>query len=417
MALLFLGAGLLLALAGGAWAQRDSRAEGYYQTGLALKREQKFTAALEQFRQAVRLDPGYAEAYWGQAWCYVSLGNDEAAVEAFRWVIRLAPETDNGVEAAKAIERIRLRRPGLAIPPPEPETFLIALSMVREGNADIYLADAEGVVRRRLTTEAGADTQPSFSGDAHQIVFVSERNGNRDLWAIKADGTGLRQLTTDPAADYSPAWSPRGSAIVFVSERGGRPGLYEMDAATGESRSLEQISGEDLSPAWSPDGGTLAFVSDREGMGKIYLWDAATRTARKLLANTMPERHPVWSPDGRYLYFTWQLEGNQQVCRVRPTGEGLEAVAPSPDNQRLWGISPSGDLLLSSDRTGAPRLYLRGAGDSRVKVVGQANLEVIAATVSPALPRSVGQILLTAKPATAAGRMTGPAAPVSAVAP
>lgn len=411
-----LGLGLLLAPAG-VWSQRDSRAEGYYRTGMALKREQKFTAALEQFRQAVRLDPGYAEAYWGQAWCYVSLGNDEAAIEAFRWVIRLAPETDNGVEAAKAIERIRLRRPGLAIPPPEPETFLIAVSMVREGNADIYLADAEGAVRRRLTTEAGADTQPSFSGDAHQIVFVSERSGNRDLWVIKADGTGLRQLTTDLAADYSPTWSPRGNAIVFVSERGGRPALYQVDAATGETHSLDQSAGEDLAPAWSPDGETLAFVSDREGMGKIYLWDAATRTARKLLANTMPERHPVWSPDGRYLYFTWQLEGNQQVCRVRPTGEGLEAVAPSPDNQRLWGISPVGDLLLSSDRTGSPRLYLRAAGDGRVKVVGQANLEVVAATVSPALPRSVAQILLTAKPPAPGGRTPGPAGPAATPAP
>ncbi len=379
------------------WAQRDSRAEGYYQTGLALKRDRKYSTALDQFRAAIKIDPNYADAWWGAAWSCVSLGNDQAAIEAFRWVIRLAPETDNGVEAAQAIERIRLRRPDLDVVGREPDTFLIVLSMVREGNADLYLADAGGVVRRRLSTEPGLDSQAAFSGDAHQIVFVSERSGNQDLWAIKADGTGLRQLTDDLAPDYSPTWSPKSNAIVFVSERPGKPSLYELDAATGVTRALEQTSSRDLSPVWSPQGDAVAFVSDNGGVGKIYVWDAATRVARKVLANTIPEQHPVWSPDGQYLYFTWRLEGNQQICQVRPNGEGLETVAPSPDNQRLWGVSPGGDLLLSSDRTGSPRLYLRSAGDGLVKAVGQANLEILSAAVSPTLPQAVAEILLNSR--------------------
>ena len=398
MTLLLLAAALALILVVAAWAQRDPRAEGYYQTGLALKKDRKYASALEQFRAALKLDPNYAEAQWGAAWCYVSLGNDEGAIEAFRWVIRLAPETDNGVGAAQAIERIRLRRPDLNLVTPEPESFLLALSMVWEGNEDLYLADAEGTVKRRLTTEPGADTQPAFSGDAHQIVFVSARSGNQDLWAIKADGTGVRQLTTDPAADYSPTWSPRSNTIVFVSDRGGQPALYELDAITGDTRPLEQRSSRDLSPAWAPNGETLAFVSEATGVGKIHLWDAATRVARQVLANTIPEQHPVWSPDGQYLYFTWTLEGNQQVCRVRPSGDGLEPAAPGPDNQRLWGLAPTGELLLSSDRSGPSRLYLRPAGAGQGKPVGQANLPVVSAAVSPALPKSVAEILLTSKP-------------------
>lgn len=399
LALAALLGGLLLLVAFPVWGQRDSRAEGYYQTGLSLKREGKLASAVDQFRQAIKLDPQYADAYWGLAWCLVGLGKDEAAIEAFRWVIRLAPETDNAVEAAKAVERIRLRRPGLDHTAPEPQTFLIALCMVREGNSDIYLADAEGVVRRRLTTELCADTQPAFSGDAHQIVFVSDRSGNQDLWAIKADGTGLRQLTTDPAPDYSPTWSPRGTEIVFVSERSGHPELWSLNLTTGEQRSLGQASGQDLAPAWSPSGDTLAFVSDREGTGKIYLWDPATRTARRLLSNTIAEYRPVWAPDGQFLYFSWSLEGNWQVCRVRPSGEGLEAVAPTPDNEQVWGASPDGNwLLVSSDRTGQSRLYLRSQQTGEVKAVGQANLEVLGGAVSPALPRAVAEILLTVQP-------------------
>jgi Tol biopolymer transport system component len=394
---LALATALLVGVAAVGWAQEDSRAEDYVQTGLGLKKALKFPEALAQFRAALQLDPNYADAYWGEGWCYVSLGNDDAAIAAFRAVIRLAPGTDNGVEAAKAIERL-LQRRHLPPLPPELQTFLIALSMVRDGQANIYLADAEGVVRRRLTTEPGSDTQPAFSGDGYQIVFVSERSGNKDLWEIKADGTGLKQLTDDPAADYSPTWSPQRNALVFVSERSGKPALYQLDAVTSETTPLDQSSSQDLTPAWSPRGDALAFVSDREGVGKIYIWDAATRVAHQLLANTVPERQPIWSPDGQFLYFTWNLEGNQQICRVRPDGGGLEAVASSPDNERLWGLSPAGDLLLSSDRTGSSRLYLRAAHGAQEKAVGPGGLEVLSAAVSPALPQSVAEILLTSKP-------------------
>jgi TolB protein len=407
---------LLLGLAAAGWADEDPKAEADLQAGLALKKDKKFEAALEQFRAALKSDANYADAYWDAAWCYVALGNEDAAVEAFRFVIRLAPETANGVEAAKAIERLRGRH---AVPPaaPEPQTFLIALSMVRGGQTHIYLADDQGVVRRQLTSDPGEDTQPAFSGDAHQIVFASTRGGNKNLWEVKADGTGLKQLTDSTSADYSPTWSPTSNALVFVSDRSGKPALYQLDAVTGETTALDQGSGQDLTPAWSPHGDALAFVSDREGVGKIYLWDATSRVAHKLLANTIPEKQPVWSPDARFLYFTWKLEGNQQICRAGPGGGGLEAVAPSPDNQRLWGLAPTGDLLLSSDRTGSPRLYLRAAQGGRETPVGQGDLEVVSAAVSPALPRSVAEILFTSKPPVPAKLPPPPAGVITAPAP
>jgi hypothetical protein len=394
-----LAAGLLLAVAAGA-QDRDPRAEALYQAGLAGKQAKDFSTALEKFRAAIKLDPNYADAYWGAAWCYVALGNDAGAIEAFRWVIRLVPETANGLEAAKAIERIRLRAPGLNATPPEPDTFLIAVALVREANADIWLADAAGNLRRRLTTEPASDTQPAFSGDAHQVVFVSDRSGNRDLWAIKADGTGLRQLTTDPAADYSPTWNPTTNEIVYVSERSGKPELWSLDAASGETHSRgEGNASLDPAPAWAPTGDRLAWVSDRDGTGNIYLWEAATRTSRALLSNKIPQQHPVWSPDGQTVYFTWSLEGNWQVCSVQATGEGLGAVAPTPDNERLWGVSPDGAaLLVSSDHSGTPRLYLRPRSGGAAKVVAQGAGEVLSAAVSPALPQSVAEILLSVSP-------------------
>jgi WD40 repeat protein len=393
-------AGLLLALAV-TCAPADSSnpaAQTAYESGLAAKRASDLPTALHRFQEATALDHDFADAYWGQAWCLVGLGRDAEAVEAFRWVIRLAPLTDNGVEAAKSIERITLRNPNLGLPPAEPETFMIALSVTRAGNTDLYLADAGGSLQRRLTTNPAPDTQPCFSPDAHQIIFVSERSGTRNLWSLKADGTGLQPVTEGTAANYSPTAAPDGKSVAFVSERSGKPELWTVDLQTGATTSLGQTSGHDLAPAWSPAGAALAFVSDQSGTEKLYLWNPLTREAKKLLANTIPEQHPVWSPDGKFLYFAWNLEGHWQICRAQPSGDGLEAVAPSPDEDHLWGISPDGQwMLISSDRGGISRLYLR-ATTGEEKPVLPGGGEVTAAALSPALPQSVAQILYTSKP-------------------
>ena len=393
-------AGLLLAVAV-SFAPADSNnpaAQSAYDTGLAAKRAGDLPTALHRFQEATALDQDFADAYWGKAWVLVSLGRDAEAVEAFRWVIRLAPLTDNGVEAAKSIERITLRNPDLGLPPPEPETFMIVLALTRAGNTDLYLADAGGNLQRRLTTNPAPETQPCFSPDAHQILFVSERSGTRNLWSLKADGTGLRALTEDNSANYSPSAAPDGRSVAFVSERSGKPELWSVDLRTGAAASLGQTSGHDLTPAWSPTGEALAFVSDQGGAEKLYLWSPLTREAQKLLANTIPEQHPIWSPDGKFLYFAWNLEGHWQICRTQASGEGLEAIAPSPDDDRLWGISPDGRwLLISSNRAGAHRLFLRSsAGEEKPVLPGGG--EVHSAAISPALPRSVAQILYTSKP-------------------
>lgn len=376
----------------------NPNAQAAYEAGMAAKRAGDFPTAYRQFQLAIALDKDFAEAYWGKAWVLVSLGRDAEAVEAFRWVIRLAPLTDNGVEAAKSIERITLRNPNLGLPPPEPATFMIVLALTRGGNTDLYLADAGGSLRRRLTTNPAPDNQPCFSPDAHQIIFVSERSGTKNLWSLKADGTGLQPLTEDNSANYSPTAAADGKSVAFVTERSGKPELWSVDLASGTASSLGPSSSRDLAPAWSPTGESLAFVSDEGGVEQLYLWSPVTRQARKLLANAVPEQRPVWSPDGKYLYFSWNLEGHWQICRARATGEGLEAVAPSPDDDRLWGISPDGRwLLISSDRGGVHRLFLRSTtGEEKPVLPGGG--EVHSAAVSPALPESVAQILYTSKP-------------------
>ena len=143
-----------------------------------------------------------------------------------------------------------------------------------------------------------------------QIAFVSRRDGNAEIYVMDADGTNQRRLTNNRANDRSPAWSPDGRRIAFVSERDGhvhvRHGwptseIYVMDADGGNPQNLTNNPSDDWSPSWSPNGKRIAFVSERDEprvYGDIYVMDADGSDPERLTNNPRDDRYPAWSPDG-----------------------------------------------------------------------------------------------------------------------
>jgi dipeptidyl aminopeptidase/acylaminoacyl peptidase len=84
----------------------------------------------------------------------------------------------------------------------------IAFDSDRDGNAEIYLMNADGTEATRLTDNPAGDAFPSWSPDATQIAFSSYRDGNRELYVMNADGSGQTNLTNNPADDEYASWSP-----------------------------------------------------------------------------------------------------------------------------------------------------------------------------------------------------------------
>lgn len=76
-------------------------------------------------------------------------------------------------------------------------------------HGEIFISDlTPGTARRLVNMGAGGAWEPSWSRDGTQIAFMSFRDGNAELYVINADGSHLRRLTEHPANDGLPVWRP-----------------------------------------------------------------------------------------------------------------------------------------------------------------------------------------------------------------
>lgn len=101
---------------------------------------------------------------------------------------------------------------------------LLAEGMVRPGTLDVYVMNADGTDKVRVTTVAGANFAPFFHPSGEKIIFSSNMEDpsgrNFDLFLINVDGTGLVRITQHPDFDGFPMFSPDGTKLAFASNRG-----------------------------------------------------------------------------------------------------------------------------------------------------------------------------------------------------
>ena len=100
--------------------------------------------------------------------------------------------------------------------------------------------------------------QPDVS--ASLIVFVHAN----DLWTVGRDGGHATRLTSSAGAETDPAFSPDGEWIAFSGQYEGNVDVYRMPAAGGQPERLTWHPGADVVQGWTPDGAIL-FESDRDG--------------------------------------------------------------------------------------------------------------------------------------------------------
>ena len=89
----------------------------------------------------------------------------------------------------------RLLDPGkYSVPRFSPDGSRIAIGLITQGTADIWMYDLRSQTLSRITTEGDVNDRPEWSPDGKRIVFRSNRGGPLALWSQPADGTGKAEL-------------------------------------------------------------------------------------------------------------------------------------------------------------------------------------------------------------------------------
>jgi TolB protein len=216
----------------------------------------------------------------------------------------------------------------------------IVYSAYRRGGApDLLLSHIYTGVLQDLTKGLFRDGAylPSFSPDGRQIAFAAtaEGAGAQDIFVMNADGTNRRRITTHPDSDTTPTWSPSGTQIAFTSDRTGKPQIYIMNVDGSGVRRLPIPDGEADRASWAPAPYNEIAYTARNGPGyDIKIHDLATGQSRQVTFSEGSNEAPSFSPSGRHLAFSSSRgSGLLQVYTIGRDGNGLRQVTRVGNNQ------------------------------------------------------------------------------------
>ncbi len=167
----------------------------------------------------------------------------------------------------------------------------IVFTSVRNGDLDLYSMSLDGSDVVQLTDRPGYDGGAFFSPDGSQIIWRAHypeegpelddyrtllsqgllRPGELEVWVMDADGSNQRQVTDVGGANFAPYWHPDGDRILFSSNHHDPAGrdfeIYMINLdGTGLTR-VTHSEGFDGFPVFSPDGRYLVFGSNRNNGG------------------------------------------------------------------------------------------------------------------------------------------------------
>lgn len=226
----------------------------------------------------------------------------------------------------------------------------ILVSSNRAGRFELYALERSNFAAlRKVGTDTGSVQEPAVSPDGSRIAFVSTRDGNAELYVMNADGSEWKRITNDPGNDGSPVFTADGQSIVFHSARAGRrQQLYVVNVDGSGVRPLTADSAG-WQPTISPDGRTIAFVAPRNQDYDLWLMNIDGTNLRQFTKSPgTRESQPRFLRDGSLAYLVERRDGNRVITQVVKSdlATGQTSALTGPELMVVgYAVAPSGDLL------------------------------------------------------------------------
>ncbi len=242
-----------------------------------------------------------------------------------------------------------------------------------DGSA-IYVINADGTAKQRLSPTPGLDVTPSWSPHGAKIVYARlyqapqpNHPPKTDIRIMNADGTGDHAVLSNTVFSVEPRWSVNNQLVFMSMMNGPQLQIYVMNVDGSGLRQLTTGAANNADPVWSPDGARITFGSDREGGNKlnVFVMNADGSGQKQLTHFDVPDEagDTNWSSDGRKIAFERDISGMKQsdpnayaeVWTMNPDGGGesstgvqCSGVGCAPRWQPLPAVASNAQIVLQS---------------------------------------------------------------------
>jgi Tol biopolymer transport system component len=291
----------------------------------AIKRGD-YTSALTPLQNALRSDSSHALVHYNLSLTYAHLDSSEKAFIHYLNVVDLGSVFKDSTRLKNVLAHllgiepypmspIPMKRYNQFKGAPSPDGQLVAVAAARQDVANIYLAELDGHIQKKITS-SGMNNDPHFSPSGDRIVFVSNRDGDEELYLYHVSTGEIEQLTMNMARDFSPSFSSDGKEVVFVSNM---DDIYnwEIYKVTLSSKKISRLTKNkfwDGFPKYTRDGKSIVFSSRRDGSEDIYIMNRNGGHERVLYVGSADENDPTLYGDK--LYFKSNKDGEWEIYQV-----------------------------------------------------------------------------------------------------
>lgn len=202
---------------------------------------------------------------------------------------------------------------------------------------DIYLADDQGNIKKKLTDSPGYDAEGTVNWKTGRIVYTSLASGDLELWSMKSDGSDKKKITPDSGYDGGAFYSRDGKQLVWRA--------HHPADDPGKARYKELLKDNLTAPMKME-----VFVSDTNGANKKRITDFGCASFA-----------PTFTPDGKKIVFA----SNKHECDSRkfelfmmnPDGSNVEQITFFGGFTSFPEFSPDGKKLVFSSSLNAKSPY------------------------------------------------------------
>lgn len=197
-----------------------------------------------------------------------------------------------------------------------------------ETTMDIFTANRDGSDIKRLTDEVGYDAEGSYSPDGKLIVYSTNKDVyNRelskeekekldvdasffcDLYIMNADGSDKSRLTNSPGYDGGPFFSPDGKRIIWrrFTPDGHAADVFTMNIDGTDEKRITDFDCLSWAPYYHPSGDYIVWAANKMGYSNFEIYLTDVNGLKEPIRVTYTEGFdglPVFSPDGKKVVWT-----------------------------------------------------------------------------------------------------------------